>query len=324
MYAMMKKLFLVLPLISCVCIGSARANWEYRNGIDDSVGWLTDNGARFVLSLRGGASYGIAKIHNEIGDLSPAFFYNGNNVISQGFLELSCGSACDDYELAGYGNIGKLPAREDYKKFTFAAGLSIGWVMPNHQNFRLEVTWDRMSEADYSSSPLFEGNLALSGGDLSSAYVQSGAVQSTVTTDVISAMTIYDFFDGIEKPLHTMVPYIGIGLGYATSQTEMQLTDLYGDLSLDMDLQNYGERDADTALDFYKSTTKTSNVAALFVFGVSYGIVDKMFLDFGARIIYIPQINWSLANADDTRHREWFSARNVIYTNLMLGMRFEF
>lgn len=324
MYAMMKKLFLVLPLISCVCIGSAHANWEYRNGIDDSVGWLTDNGARFVLSLRGGASYGIAKIHNEIGDLSPAFFYNGNNVISQGFLELSCGSACDDYELAGYGNIGKLPAREDYKKFTFAAGLSIGWVMPNHQNFRLEVTWDRMSEADYSSSPLFEGNLALSGGDLSSAYVQSGAVQSTVTTDVISAMTIYDFFDGIEKPLHTMVPYIGIGLGYATSQTEMQLTDLYGDLSLDMDLQNYGERDADTALDFYKSTTKTSNVAALFVFGVSYGIVDKMFLDFGARIIYIPQIEWSLANADDTRHREWFSARNVVYTNLMLGMRFEF
>ena len=324
MYAMMKKLFLVLPLISCVCIGSAHANWEYRNGIDDSVGWLTDNGARFVLSLRGGASYGIAKIHNEIGDLSPAFFYNGNNVISQGFLELSCGSACDDYELAGYGNIGKLPAREDYKKFTFAAGLSIGWVMPNHQNFRLEVTWDRMSEADYSSSPLFEWNLALSGGDLSSAYVQSGAVQSTVTTDVISAMTIYDFFDGIEKPLHTMVPYIGIGLGYATSQTEMQLTDLYGDLSLDMDLQNYGERDADTALDFYKSTTKTSNVAALFVFGVSYGIVDKMFLDFGARIIYIPQIEWSLANADDTRHREWFSARNVVYTNLMLGMRFEF
>jgi len=324
MYAMMKKLFFVLPLISCVCIGSARANWEYRNGIDDSVGWLTDNGARFVLSLRGGASYGIAKIQNEIGDLSPAYFYKGDNVISQGFLELSCGSACDDYELAGYGNIGKLPAREDYKKFTFAAGLSIGWVMPNHQNFRLEVTWDRMSEADYSSSPLFEGDLALSGGDLSSARVQSGAVQSTVTTDVISAMTIYDFFDGIEKPLHTMVPYVGIGLGYATSQTEMQLTDLYGDLSLDVDLQNYGEREDGTALDFYKSKTKTSNVAALFVFGVSYGIVDKMFLDFGARIIYIPQIDWSLANADDTRHREWFSARNVIYTNLMLGMRFEF
>lgn len=320
---MMKKLFFVLPLISCVCVGSAHANWEYKNN-PDSASWLTDNGARFVLSMRGGASYGTAKIRNEIGDLSPAFFYNGDSVISQGFMELSCGSACDDYELAGYGNIGELPAREDYKKFTFAAGLSIGWVMPNHQNFRLEVAWDRMSEADYSSSPLFQGDLKLSGGDISSVFVTSGAVQSTVTTDVISAMTIYDFFDGIEKPLHKMVPYIGIGLGYATSQTEMQLTDLYGDLSLDSDLQNYGERETGSAINFYKSKNKTSNVAALFVFGVSYGIVDKMFLDFGARIIYIPQIDWSLANADDTRHREWFSAQNVIYTNLMLGMRFEF
>ena len=83
----------------------------------------------------------------------------------------------------------------------------------------------------------------LVGGDVSDVaiYVQSGSVQSTVSTDIISAMFFYDFFDGLYKPLREIIPYVGFGLGYADSKTIFNLSDLYGDLSSSVDLQNFGE-----------------------------------------------------------------------------------
>ena len=322
---MMKKVLFVLPVLSCLCTFGARANWEYQSEYVGG-GWYADDGSRFVLSVRGGASYGFAKIKNEIGDLSANYYYNESDgsVISEGLNVISCGtSGCAGYEPIGYGNVGDLPARENYKKLTFAAGASIGWVVPNNSNWRLEVGWDKITETDYNASPLFEGDMDLSTG-VSLANVESGGVHSTVTTDIISVMAFYDFFDGAQKPLNTFIPYIGFGLGYANSATELQLTDLYGDLSLDMDLQQYGEREEDTALRFYKSKTETSNIAGVFAIGVSYGIGEKTFIDAGIRFMYVPKIKWALSNEEDTRHRDWFSATNMIYTNLMLGLRFEF
>ena len=155
-------------------------------------------------------------------------------------------------------------------------------------------------------------------------FVQSGAVQSTVTTDIISAMAFYDFFEGLEKPLNQWIPYVGLGLGYADSKTVMDLSDPYGDLSTSVDLQNFGETDDYGVIQFNRSTHNTSNVAAVAALGVSYGIGEGMFLDLGARVAYIPKIKWVLQNADDTRERDWFNAENMIYANLMLGVRFEF
>ena len=323
----MKKLFFILPFLSCLGLNAAHANWEYES---DYVagGFYSDDGARFVLSVRGGASYGMGKIKNDIGELSPGYYYDSSTgvVITDGYYHLSCSGGCTGYEFAGYGNIGKLHAKQDYKKLSFATGISVGWVIPNSSNWRLEIGWDKMAKVDYNTSPLFEGDITLSGGvlDGQSINVQSGSVQSKVETDVISAMAFYDFFDGMEKPLHTMIPYVGVGVGYANSKTELQLTDSYGDLSLSTELFPFGTGGGDTALEFNKSTTSTSNIAGVLALGFSYGIVDKMFLDFGARFMYVPQIKWTLSDENDSRHRDWFSAKNVIYANVMLGLRFEF
>lgn len=306
-------------------MAGARANWEYESEYV-AGGWYNDDGSRFVLSVRGGLSYGMAKIKNDIGDVSVNYYLNSvdDSVISQGLSVINCGaSGCSGYDPIGFGNIGDLSAKEEYKKLTFAAGASVGWVVPYYSNWRLEVGWDRITESDYNSSPLFQGDLTLSSGEV--VTVASGGVHSTVSTDIVSAMAFYDFFDGLEKPLHSIIPYVGFGLGYANSSTEMQLTDLYGDLSLDMDLQQYGVREDDrSVLMFYKSKTETSNIAGILAIGASYGISERMFIDFGARFMYVPKIKWALSNEDDTRHRDWFSAENMFLTNLMLGLRFEF
>ncbi|MBO4625887.1 MAG: hypothetical protein J5679_01250 [Alphaproteobacteria bacterium] len=324
---MMKKVFLILPFLTCLCMGGAHANWEYASEYV-AGGWYNDDGSRFVLSVRGGAAYGMAKIENDIGELVPGYYYDPGTfaLVSDGYKKLSCGTNCDSYAFAGYANIGDLHAKNDFKKMSFAAGASVGWVIPNASNWRLELGWDRITETDYNSSPLFDGDVVLYGGALDGyiANIQSGAVHSTVSTDIISAMAFYDFFDGINKPMRTLIPYVGFGLGYANSTTEMQLVDSYGDLSLSAELIYFGEGGGDTILEFYKSKTETSNIAGVLAVGASYGITDKMFIDFGARFMYIPEIKWSLSNESDTRHRDWFSAKNMIYTNLMLGLRVEF
>ena len=334
---MMKRMLFILPLLSCLGLTAAHANWEYASEYVGG-GWYTEDGSRFVLSIRGGASLGMGKIKNEVGELSASYYvYDPNNegaalssyeIVPETNLRVACGGAiCDGYVYAGYGNVGDLPAKENYRKLAFAAGASVGWVMPERSNWRLELGWDRITEAEYNVSPLYDGNITLYGGvlDGKTVNVQSGAVHSTVTTDVISAMAFYDFFDGMRKPLHTIIPYIGLGAGYANSVTELQLIDKYGDLSTDAELrQDYSENSEDRVLRFYKSKKSTSNIAGVLALGMSYGMNEKMFLDFGARLMYVPQIKWALASADDSRHRDWFSAKNMIYANFMLGLRFEF
>ena len=329
MFNMIKKFLGILPLLVCVGMAPTYADWEYESEYVGG-GWYTESAARFVLSIRGGASYGMGKVKNDVGELSASYYYNPTNgeVVPETNLRLACGGAiCDGYVYAGYGNIGDLPAKENYSKLTFAAGASVGWVLPDSANWRFEIGWDRITETEYNSSPLFDGDITLYGGALDGQVerVPSGSVHSTVTTDVVSAMAFYDFFDGMIKPLHTVIPYFGFGIGYANSVTELQLTDAYGDLSMDQDLRkHFSENDTDVVLEFYNSKKTTSNIAGVLALGVSYGINDKMFLDFGARFMYVPKVKWALANADDTRHRDWFSVDNMFFTNIMLGLRFEF
>ena len=64
--------------------------------------------------------------------------------------------------------------------------------------------------------------------------------------------------------------------------------------------------------------------------GLSYGLMENMFLDLGLRFTYIPRINWTLNNElasnvpTGAKHRDVFSANNVIYTSALIGLRFEF
>ncbi len=322
-----RNLFFI-PVLSCFVFGTAFANWQYP-GSYLGDGWYEDDGSRFTISFRGGASMANATIKNNIGSLTSEYYidqFTGIVVSAEYYAACADGGGCENYEYAGVGELAELPASKDFSSFSFAAGASIGWTIPYKPQWRVELGWDHITENEYNASPLYEGDLALSGGNVPGVvvHVQSGGVQSKVSTDIISAMAFYDFFDGLRKPIRQAIPYIGFGIGYADSKTVLNLSDLYGDLSSSVDLQNFGKLDEYGILQFYRSETSSSNIAGVVALGLSYGITETMFLDLGARVSYVPKIKWALNNEDSTRQRDWFSAEDVIYANFMLGLRFEF
>lgn len=319
------KLAAILSVISCVCAGSAHANWQYP-GTYLGDGWYQDDGSRFIMSLRGGAAFQRGEIANEIGSMTAEYYINPEGIVISAAYYDACGAGCVDFEYAGLGNLASLPAGKDLSNFSFAAGASIGWTIPNSPQWRIELGWDHIAESDYNASPLFEGELALEGGNVPDVVVsvQSGGTHSSITTDIISVMAFYDFFDGYKKPLKKFIPYVGFGVGYAASTTVLNLSDLYGDLSLSVDLQKYGELDDYGVLQFYKSENDNANIAGLLALGFSYGLTETMFFDMGARVTYVPKVTWTLSNEDGSHQRDWYSAKNIIYANIMLGIRFEF
>ena len=320
----------VFPVIMCaVMTVPAFAGWEYP-GEYVGAGWYEDDGSRFVISFRGGASYGMASIKNNVGALSNEYYFDPDSgvvISAAGYDYCKSEGGCENYEYAGLGELGDLPAKEGYSAISFTAGASIGLTLPNKPQWRFEAGWDLINETEYNVSPLFEGEMQLYGGAEGapeSISVRSGAAESKVSTNIISIMAIYDFFDGMEKPLRTFIPYIGIGLGYADSKTTLNLADFFGDLSGSVDLQNFGDMDEYGILQFYRSEHSQSNVAGLLTLGASYGLAQSMFLDFGLRAAYVPKIKWVLTNADNTRQRDWFTAENMFYINATIGIRFEF
>ena len=318
-----------MPVLSCLMFGAAGANWEYP-GYYVGEGAYTDDGSRFIVSVRGGASVGMGTIKNEIGELTPLYYMSpdGSVIMSDlGYYQCTDRGQCADYIPAGYVNLGDLPATKDFESFGFAAGASLGWTIPNSPQWRIELGWDHIAESEYNASPFIEGEAPLFGGSVSdvTAVISSGAVQSKVVTDIISVMAFYDFFDGIQKPTRTVIPYIGFGVGYADIKTTLQLSDPYGDLSGIYELLPYGVKEQDdSVIQFYRSELSSANIAGVLALGLSYGITENMFFDIGARVAYIPRIRWALSNEDASQYRDWFSAENAIYANIMLSLRFEF
>ncbi|MBP5795048.1 MAG: hypothetical protein J6W41_03455 [Alphaproteobacteria bacterium] len=305
-------------------IGMASANWQYPvNGARRDT-WRGDDGMRFVLSVRGGASFGHATIQNDIGGLTANYMVNTTNgeIVTQAWYDLQDASVQANYAYAGYAQLGDLPATNDYSEFAFAAGISMGFTVPDSPQWRIELGFDHIAESDYNENPLFQGGLITSEGYVADA--QSGGVQSTLSSDIYSVMAFYDFFDGIQKPLKQMIPYIGFGAGYADTKTVLQLTDSYGDLSDVYELMGYGTVDSAGVIQFNKSDTRTSNLAPVLAAGFSYGVSDKIFLDVGARAMYLPKIKWQLSSADNELRRDWFSADKMLYINAMVGLRVEF
>ena len=304
----------------------AFAGWQYDGYyVDDS--YYTEDNTKFVIGFRGGLSWANAKIKNEIGNLYGYYYVNETTGEVVSALAWEAAGSPEGYYDAGYGDLSTLSAKEKFSKWAFTAGANIGFTIPYHPNWRLEAAYDHIAETDYNEIPLFDGDLNLSSGNV--VHVSSSGATSTISTDIISAMAYYDFFSGDKKPLNTIIPYIGLGVGYASSKTTLKLADIYGDLSTDSDLQNYGTADADGVIQFTPPSDKSKfptseNVAAIGALGVSYGITNYTFLDFGARVIYIPKITWNLVNSDASLHREWFSAKDMIYSDFTIGLRFEF
>lgn len=308
--------------LAAMSAGASYANWEYNGGYGFSKGYgYTDDGSRVTVALRGGASIAMSKMKNEVG--SVVYSYCVNPTTGE-FYPTDATGGCTSYagfEYAGTGTLGSLGA-EKLLGVGFSAGASIGWVLPETPQWRLELGWDHFNKIDYNKSPVFSGSMPLSEGY--SVHVDSGAIQSTMVTDIISIMAYYDFFDGIRKPIRTMIPYIGIGFGYADTQTVMNLADPWGDLSGVEDLTNFGTVNSNGVLQFYRSTTNTTNVAGVAALGFSVGINENLFFDFGLRASYLPRVKYTLTNSDETRHLDWVSAKNLIYANVMFGLRAEF
>lgn len=303
------------------CMTAAHANWQYPNRYSRDS-WSGDDGMRFVLSVRGGASYSKAKIQNEIGALTGQYVYNieTGEVATLAWYRASGEPA--GFADAGYARLGDLPAAKNYSELTVAAGVSAGLTIPDVPQWRIEFGFDHIAEVDYNQNPLFEGVLVTS----EEKYVdaQSGGIQSSLSSDIYSAMAFYDFFEGIKKPLKEIIPYIGFGLGYGDTKTILQLTDSYGDLSDIYELQNFGIVDDAGVIQFNKSETRTSNLVPIAAIGISYGMNERMYFDAGIRAMYIPKIKWQLTSADAEKQRDWFTADKMIYVNAMVGLRVEF
>jgi len=308
----------------------AVAGWQY-NGYYIDDGYYEDDGSRFTVSLRGGLSLANAKMQNDVGNLDGYYYINPTTgvAVSLTYFADATEAASNGFTDISVGNIAGLPVKKDFSKTAFTAGGSIGFTLPNHPQWRLEAGYDYISETEYNQVPLFEGDMQVTGEYNGTIHVASSGVTSTIATDIISVMAYYDFFEGNKKELNQLIPYVGLGLGYASSRTTMNLSDIYGDLSTNSDLQNYGTPDTSGIIQFEgpsdssKYPTST-NVAAIGAIGASYGISQYTFLDFSARVMYIPSIKWNLVNSEGTLHREWFSAKDMIYTNLTVGLRFEF
>lgn len=325
---MRKRNICILSVLSLLAALPASADWQYP-GTYIGDGWYADDGSRFVLSVRGGASFGMGAIKNDMGAITNEYYVSpdGSTVVSATYYDMcTTDGGCDGYKYAGYATLDGLSADKEFDSFSFAFGASLGWTLPDTPQWRIEAGWDHITKSDYNASPMFTGDLTLTGGTVPNMTigVESSAVNSHITTDVISVMAFYDFYDGLYKPLRQMIPYVGFGIGYADSKTVLNLSDPYGDLSAQIDLRQYGELDDYGVVHFYTSERNTSNVAGLFAVGASYGISEQTFLDFGIRAMYIPRVKWELSTVDGGKHREWFSAENLFYINAMLGLRFEF
>ena len=243
-----KSLF---SLLMMMCAAPAIAGWQYDGYyIDDS--YYTEDYTKFVIGFRGGLSWANAKIQNEIGNLQGYYYMNNDtyDVISALAYDIYLDDGGDPaaYTYAGYGDLSALPAKKDFSKWAFTAGASMGFTIPYHPNWRIEAGYDHIAETEYNQIPLFDGDLTLTGGDVEGVFhVSSSGATTTVSTDIISAMAYYDFFDGNQKPLNTIIPYIGVGVGYATSKTTLKLSDIYGDLSTDSDERRIGELEEEVA-----------------------------------------------------------------------------
>lgn len=329
----MKTKLCIFSLILALCSHSAFAGWEY-DGYYLGDGYYNDDGVRFIMSVRGGFSFANANMKNEMGSLYGYYYVdktNGGVVSELGYI--NAGGTDSEYWYAGYGDLATLPINGKFSKTSFTAGASVGFTLPYYPQWRLEANYDLISEMNYNQIPLLEGELYVSGGDPEISptmlHVASTGIVSTLSTDIFSAMLYYDFFDGSVKPANTFIPYIGFGVGYSISKSTLKLTDIYGDLSTDSDLENYGTKNAEGIIQFEPPTNKSDyptsdNIALVGALGFSYGITQSVFFDVQARVIYIPKIAWYLTNSDASLHREWFAAENMLYTNATIGLRFEF
>jgi len=327
----MKKISIV-ALCSALFVASANANWERHPA------WY-DDGTRMTVSLRGGFAMGSGRIQNELGNMVEGYYedslvtltnpHPSGAIMSEAFCDLVFGG-CEDFYPLGVVMLGDLPATKNFESSGFAGGMSVGFTIPGRPQWRLEADWLHISRTNFNSAPLFSGFPGTLDVDMNDdpVWIGSSAVRTSITNDVISAMIYYDFFEGQAKQAGAWIPYVGFGLGYANTATTLELTDLYGDLSLQPLLQHLGVMENYTR-EFFTSENVAGSIAGTLAVGAAYGLMDGLFLDFSLRLTYIPRVVYSLNNDADataltSRTADIFSVDSLMYTTVLMGLRFEF
>ncbi|MDR2769850.1 MAG: hypothetical protein LBB08_00185 [Rickettsiales bacterium] len=297
-------------------VGSVRANWEH--------GTYGDDGGRFTFSVRGGVAMPFASMANDLGSFNVAYWTDG----AYYYTGDSCAGGVCDY--IGTVDMGQLGVAKKYDSITWAGGAGIGMVVGGNPQWRMELDWLHIAESEFSASPIFRG---MAGTISGTEEFGAGSAYSKVSTDIVSAMAYYDFFDGAAKNVGSATPYIGFGIGYASSAAVLALSDSFGDLSTSLVLDGLGNQvqvGNATIIDFYTSETQTNNFALSAALGLSIAIDGGTFFDLGARASYVPRIKWALNNNagtdSDKTYKEHaiFSAENVIFAAVYAGLRFEF
>ena len=89
----------ILHFIICACalnIGAAHANWQYSGEYTYNMNSY-DNGERATVSLRGGMTYAMAKMKNDVGSIVNTFCVNP----STGEVMLLEGNNCSVWNWVG-------------------------------------------------------------------------------------------------------------------------------------------------------------------------------------------------------------------------------
>ncbi len=313
---------------------AANANWS---SVTDR-----DNGARFYVTAKGGATYiQAAKMENDMGSLTVEYFTGTGDGLEGAFwtpISAPSTAGAGNSVVIGFYDMGALDAVEKLSNVTMFASIGLGFVLPNATQWRVEGSWDHYAKFSADAPTLFRDqepwNYTVGSDSDSGVFtIKSGSMSSTVQTDMYMLMFYRDFFRGVTKPLNTFIPYVGLGFGYADITTTMQLNDIYGNLSEDANMQSYGPPvGADKVVHFYKSDTKTQTVALAGSLGASYGFGVGQFFDVGLKVAYIDKIQWAVnnekaASIDETvaeSSRDIVSSHNNFYGTAYVGVRFEF
>ena len=195
---MLKRL---IALFLVLFTASLYANWEYGGGYNE-------DGSRLSISVRGGIAMPFSKMKNNLGPTTVDYYTDDDGTVFSDDPLCTGGTGTCSY-LASI-DLGKLPVYKKYESMSWVGGASIGMTIPYMPQLRVEMDWLHIAESDYDSNPLFKGDVETEAGILSNSVASA---QTSIETDIISAMFYYDFFEGIVKPKNTIIPYINVGIG---------------------------------------------------------------------------------------------------------------
>jgi len=328
----MKKIVALCALHFALCL-PARANWE------SGRGYAVAGGDRLTLKFYGGAAIPYAVMKNELGEMPVDYYWVPDiNGVPIGLTDdadcLLDSPAC---EFLGRVNLGEFGVAAKYNQFSWAAGASVGMVWGTKANFRAELDWLHIAKTEISANPVFRGESAFPVYDSGGAIIDPntgetlelevfnllGSATIKTYTDIISAMIYKDFYKGNTKPLNQAVPYIGGGVGFASTTNEISFVD-YGDLPLDFQaMADCVPAGGYTLCQFPVVKTQSNNVALSATVGFSYGLDNRTFLDFGARGTVIPKILFDIGDGEG-KTKTIFSATPIVFGTITAGIRFEF